>query len=118
MNLQHLSGVQWWYWVLQQARQLAQRTDRQTRGWNKGVLEMQHALSMSSQTCLSPLAQRTLQDKSVSYDTAQQGHRALTRREKDNIQHVEVLQMLRMWLSGRDLSERTRKTAGKGQSRC
>ena len=97
INSRHLSGVQWWDWVLQQARQLAQKTDRQTRGWNKGVLEVQHALSMSSQACFSSAAEGILQDKSVSYDTAQQGHMALTRmvdREKDNIQQAEVLQML------------------------
>ena len=60
---------------------------------------MQRLLATLSPTCLSSAAEQILQDSDVSYDTVQQGHRALTRlidREKDGIQHAEVLQMLRM----------------------
>ena len=64
---------------------------------------MQRALATSSPTCLSSAAEQILQGSDVSYDTAQQGHRALARLidgEKDGIQHAEVLQMLRVSLSG------------------
>ena len=37
MTSQHLRGVQWWDWVLSQARHLAQCLDKQTKGWNRGV---------------------------------------------------------------------------------
>ena len=103
MNSQHLRGVRWWDWVLSHARYLAQHFNKQTRGWNGGVLAMQRALATSSPTCLSSAAGQILKDSDASYHTAQQGHRALTRlidREKDGIQHAEVLQMLRMSLSG------------------
>ena len=68
---QHLRGVQWWDRVSSQARQLAQQLDKQTRGWNQGVLPMQWALATSPPTCLSSVAEQILQDSDVSYDMAQ-----------------------------------------------
>ena len=72
MTSQHLRGVQWWDWVLSQARHLAQHLDKQTRGRNRGVLTMQRALATSSPTCLSSAAEQILLESDVSYDTTEQ----------------------------------------------
>ena len=88
----------WWEPVLDQARSLAKSVSGRTRGWTKGVLQMQRALAESSTECLSSKAVSILTKMGEANPSPDSGFHKLQRavqEGKEDIQHEEMTELLR-----------------------
>ena len=89
-DLQGLPGAVWWGSVLEQARSLAKTVSGRTRGWTKGILQMQRALAESSTECLSSKAVSILTEMGEANPSPDRGFHRLQRavqEGKEDIQH-------------------------------
>ena len=93
-----LPGAVWWESVLDQARFLAKTVSGHTRGWTKGVLQMQRALAESSTECLSSKALSILTEMGEANPSPDRGFHKVQRavqEGKEDIQHEEIKELLR-----------------------